>query len=220
MGGKPSIVQLLELDVKNPRQREPVMTFEGHTGRVNRTLWGDLNKTLITCGEDSTIRLWDVETGKQIAQANDHKKEVKDITMSGDGTHFISGSLDKTAKLFDTRNLKCLKTYEETRPINAATLSPLMEHVIIGGGQDAMSVTTTSSKAGKFEAVLYHKIFEEQLGSVRGHFGPINCLAYSPDGRSFTSGGEDGYVRIHHFDADYFKLDGGTSVLAALQAAE
>jgi len=26
------------------------------------------------------------------------------------------------------------------------------------------------------------------------------------DGRSFTSGGEDGYARIHHFDNDYFRL--------------
>jgi hypothetical protein len=28
------------------------------------------------------------------------------------------------------------------------------------------------------------------------------------DGRSFTSGGEDGYVRIHHFDPEYFSLEG------------
>jgi len=31
-------------------------------------------------------------------------------------------------------------------------------------------------------------------------------LAFCPDGRSFTSGGEDGYVRIHHLDNDYFDI--------------
>ena len=44
-----------------------------------------------------------------------------------------------------------------------------------------------------------------QLGQIGGHFGPCNCLAYAPHGRSYTSGGEDGYVRIQHFDAEYFE---------------
>lgn len=65
-------------------------------------------------------------------------------------------------------------------------------------------VTTTSAKAGGFEARFYHKIYAEEFGNVRGHFGPINTVAFSPDGRSFTTGGEDGYVRMHHFDMDYF----------------
>lgn len=54
-----------------------------------------------------------------------------------------------------------------------------------------MQVTTTSAKAGGFEARFYHKIYAEEFGNVRGHFGPINTVAFSPDGRSFTTGGEE-----------------------------
>lgn len=64
-------------------------------------------------------------------------------------------------------------------------------------------MTTTSAKAGGFEARFFHKIYTEEFGNVRGHFGPINTVAFSPDGRGFTTGGEDGYVRLHHFDMDY-----------------
>ncbi|KAJ2298209.1 translation initiation factor eIF3 subunit, partial [Coemansia sp. RSA 2706] len=46
----------------------------------------------------------------------------------------------------------------------------------------------------------------DQVGTVKGHFGPINTLAVQPDGKGFASGGEDGYVRLHHFDPDYFKF--------------
>jgi translation initiation factor 3 subunit I len=69
-----------------------------------------------------------------------------------------------------------------------------------------MNVTTTSLRAGKFECRFYEKILAEEIGRVRGHFGPINTIAVRPDGKGFSSGGEDGYVRIHHFDEDYFKF--------------
>ena len=54
---------------------------------------------------------------------------------------------------------------------------------MVGGGQDAMSVTTTHGKAGKFDARFYHTVFEEELGRVKGHFGPINTVAFHPSGR-------------------------------------
>ncbi|CAN0397507.1 unnamed protein product, partial [Discosporangium mesarthrocarpum] len=77
------------------------------------------------------------------------------------------------------------------------------EHVLLGGGQDAMTVTTTSSNVGKFETRFFHLIYETEFGRVKGHFGPINALAVNPSGLSYASGAEDGYVRLHHFDKDY-----------------
>lgn len=35
-------------------------------------------------------------------------------------------------------------------------------------------------------------------------FALRNCLAWFRDGAGFVTGGEDGYVRVHHFDKDYF----------------
>ena len=194
-GGKP----------RGTNERDRAFLFWSE-GRINRVLWGPLNKTLLTGGEDGVIRLWDVETGKIIAEAKDHKKQIQHLSMSEDKTHFISASLDKTAKLFDSTTLECMKTYAADRPVNAAIISPIRDHIILGGGQDAMAVTTTHSKAGKFDSKIYYKIFEEEIGGIRGHFGPINALAFHPDGRSFTTGGEDGYVRIHHLDNDYFRI--------------
>lgn len=40
-----------------------------------------------------------------------------------------------------------------------------------------MSVTTTSLRQGKFETRFWHKVFEEEVGRVKGHFGPINTYA-------------------------------------------
>lgn len=58
--------------------------------------------------------------------------------------------------------------------------------VVLGGGQEAMDVTTTSTRIGKFDARFYHLVFEEEFARVKGHFGPINSAAFHPDGKGFV----------------------------------
>ena len=59
----------------------------------------------------------------------------------------------------------------------------------MAGGQEAMQVTTTDARQGRFEARFYHMVFEEEFARVKGHFGPVNSVAFSPDGNT--------YVRLH-----------------------
>ncbi|KAK8697900.1 hypothetical protein V6N13_114034 [Hibiscus sabdariffa] len=196
---------------KDPLEQteESMLVIKGPQGRINRAVWGPLNRTIISAGEDAVIRIWDSETGKLLRESDKesgHKKTITSLTKSADGSHFLTGSLDKSARLWDTRTLTLIKTYGTERPVNAVAMSPLLNHVVLGGGQDASAVTTTDHRAGKFEAKFYDKILQEEIGGVKGHFGPINALAFNPDGKSFSSGGEDGYVRLHHFDPDYFNI--------------
>jgi translation initiation factor 3 subunit I len=107
-------------------------------------------------------------------------------------------------QILAANNLKILKSYATDTPLNTAAITPKKDFVILGGGQAAMDVTTTSSRQGKFEARFYHRIFEDEIGRVKGHFGPLNTIAVHPRGQGYASGGEDGYVRVHHFDKPYF----------------
>ncbi|XP_058222210.1 eukaryotic translation initiation factor 3 subunit I-like [Rhododendron vialii] len=66
-------------------------------------------------------------------------------------------------------------------------MSPLLDHVVLGGGQDAAAVTTTDHRAGKFEAKFYDKLLQEEIGGLKGHFGPINALAFNPDVKGIVS---------------------------------
>ncbi|KAI3997021.1 hypothetical protein MKX01_021297 [Papaver californicum] len=196
---------------KDPTEQtaESALKITGPQGRINRAVFGPLNRTIISAGEDAIVRIWDSETGKMLNESSKesgHSKTITSLSMSEDGSHFLTGSSDKSAKLWDSRTLTNLKTYVTESKVNAVAMSPLLEHVVIGGGQDADQVTTTDRRAGKFEAKFFHKILQEEIGGVKGHFGPINALAVNPDGRSFSSGGEDGYVRLHHFDQDYFNI--------------
>ena len=174
--------------------------------KVSSALWGSLNKTIVTGHIDGKIALWDPETGDCLNSIKHHSGLVQDIQFGPEMQYFITASKDHTSLLINAETLEVLKRYETERPVNAAAISPIKPHIILGGGQDAMSVTTTSSKQGKFEVRFFHLPFELEMGRVKGHFGPINTLAFHPDGKGFASGGEDGYIRIHFFDDDYYNF--------------
>ncbi|VDQ07109.1 unnamed protein product [Trichobilharzia regenti] len=103
--------------------------------------------------------------------------------------------------------MDCIRTYTTERPINSAAISPTRDHVLLGGGQEAHEVTTTAVGQGKFDVRFYHLIYQEEFGRVKGHFGPVNSVAFLPDGSGFATGGEEGYVRLHTFDNDYADID-------------
>lgn len=113
-------------------------------------------------------------------------------------------AITHTFQILAADSLEVFKTYQTDTPLNSAAITPVKDYVILGGGQAAMDVTTTSARQGKFEARFWHKIFAEEIGRVRGHFGPLNYVAVHPQGTGYCSGGEDGYVRVHHFDKPYF----------------
>ncbi|XP_049859860.1 eukaryotic translation initiation factor 3 subunit I [Schistocerca gregaria] len=196
------------IDVRNAdnsiAHQEPILKLPVTGPRVTSAVWGILDETVITGHEDGVLRLWDLRSCKERASVSDHTRSINDMQLSKDGTMFITASKDHTSKLFDTDTLMCLKCYKTDRPCNSAAISPIKNHVVLGGGQEAMDVTTTSTRSGKFESRFFHLIFEEEFARVKGHFGPINSVAFHPDGRSFSTGGEDGYVRIQSFDQSYF----------------
>ena len=147
--GVPSAIHIVNVNLSDREAQSDavVKRIEGPQGRVTRVMWGPLNKTIITGGEDGIIRSWDVESGDVLKMSQDHSKQIQHLVMSDDGSHFISGRWIRSPRCSESETLECLKTYAADRPVNAAIMSPIREHIVLGGGQDAMAVTTTSSKA-------------------------------------------------------------------------
>jgi translation initiation factor 3 subunit I len=145
--------------------------------RVNPTTvhWTALNEDLLVAFDNGQIRLYDPETGDLKEEVQMHEKKINRLRFNRDKTLMISSSADFTAKLFDPVDLQHIKTYKTDRPVNDAVISETKDHVLLGGGQEAMSVTTTSGKVGKFETRFFHLVYEDEFGTVKGHFGPINA---------------------------------------------
>ena len=208
MSSKPAIF-IYDLDKSDNyanNSMDPVVEMLGHTGKITMAHWGPLNETIFSCSEDGTVRCWNPENGKEMNCVKAHDKGIQAMNMSKDGTHFITASLDHTAKLWDTETMTCLATYKSNAPVNAAAINPQKNFIILGGGQDAGAVTTTDARLGNFETKWFNKIYAEEIGCVTGHFGPINSLDFSYDGMSFATGSEDGYARIWHLPSGFMEV--------------
>jgi translation initiation factor 3 subunit I len=149
--------------------------------------FGYLNKYILVGHDDGTISQWEVDSGEMVKKVKQHTAQIQDLQFSKEMDMFITASKDFSAKLFDADSLEVLKVYATERNVNGAAISPLRAHIILGGGQEAMSVTTTRANAGKFEVRLFHQVFEEEIGRIKGHFGPINTVAFHPSGKGYVS---------------------------------
>lgn len=197
----------------NQQNKEPSLVIETPEGGSKATVagWTGDSKYIISGHDDGHVSKYDSTTGELVStvQAHGIHNEEKNVTITDiqfapeDKSYFITSSKDKNACLIDVDTFEILKVFKADAPMNTAAITPVKDFVILGGGQEARNVTTTAESQGKFEARFYHKIFEEEIGRVKGHFGPLNTIAVHPDGTGYSSGGEDGFIRVHTFDKSY-----------------
>ena len=131
-----------------------------------------------------------------------------DLDISPKEELIITAAKDGKEKILDPDNFDVMSELFPENPvrnINACRFSPLISeedekkvkyHAFIAGGQESRDVTTTTSKKGGFEALIYDCIFGCELGAILGHFEPVNSLAISSNAELLASGSEESSVRV------------------------
>jgi WD40 repeat protein len=66
--------------------------LEGHDNWVTSVSFSPDGKTLVSGSYDNTIKLWNVETGKEIRTLKGHDNSVNSVNFSPDGKTLVSGS--------------------------------------------------------------------------------------------------------------------------------
>ncbi|EFA75260.1 WD40 repeat-containing protein [Heterostelium album PN500] len=206
--GCQATVHVFNFDPENVVNKiTPAFTFDPPNIKITQATWSPMNKTILASCEDGFVRIYDVETRKLVHTITDHTKMVTKIVWMKHRIMFLTCSKDGTARLYETKTLKHLKTFDTGRPVNAAAISPLKPHIILGGGQSAESVTTTKVDSTQFKVRFYHIAYGDEIGGLIGHIGPVHSIDFTPNGKTFATGGEEGLVIINHLDNSYFEFD-------------
>jgi len=122
-GGLGNSISVYSLKESNTR---PTRELEGHNGHLSCCKFLS-DKQIISSSGDYTCVLWDVEANKQIVKFDDHQGDVLSVSINPqDKNCFVSGSTDRTAKLFDirTKDLAQISFTSHTDDINDVAYFP------------------------------------------------------------------------------------------------
>ena len=86
-----------------------IKVFKGHTNGVMCLQMCESERILATGSYDSTIKIWNIDTGEEIRTITGHTSGIRCLQF--DSTKLISGGLDRTVKVWNWRTGELLSTY-------------------------------------------------------------------------------------------------------------
>jgi len=137
-----------------------------HNGSVNYATFSPDGKRIATASDDCTARIWDAETGQQMAIIK-HVGKVLSVVFSPDGAEVVTASADGTARIWDCRSSRQLFSLNHNGTVVSAAFSP-----------DGTKIATASSDTTA-------RLWDAQTGkllAILKHGGPVLSAVFSPDG--------------------------------------
>jgi WD40 repeat protein len=101
----PLRIRLLDLETGTE-----VRKLIGHTQGIRSVCFSPDGTRLLSASYDSTLRIWDVESGKELKQIQAHKP-LYSAAFSPDGKRIVSGGDDEAVRLWDAESGKELRRY-------------------------------------------------------------------------------------------------------------
>jgi WD40 repeat protein len=158
------------------------VTLRGHGGRV-RAVTALPDGQIITGSYDSTVKVWRDGTCVRTIQA--HAKDIECVAVLPDGARFVSGSDDRTVKLW-TLDGALERTFfgvVEFGFVWAFAALPDGVHFAVALGDYALGVR------------LYH-VDGTLVHTFEGHADIVHAVAATPDGQHIISGCFDRLVYV------------------------
>ncbi len=162
---------------------------------------------LAAAGADRAVRIWEVNSGREIMTIEDHADWIFDIAWSPDGKRIATASRDKTSKVFDAEKKEVLATFPgHAEVVMTVSFTPDGKSVVSGGNDNQIRVWSPDEDA-------------KQTRTVGGFGGAVFRLTFAADGKTLVASGADKIVRIFEDFNPKHALTGATDWVYSLALA-
>lgn len=136
-----------------------------------------------TANQDCSVSIYSTDRLAPLRLFTGHKSDVNTVQWHDNGVLLLSGSDDKSLRLWDIRTAECVRLFRGSgHVINSCAISTTGN--IIAAGNEKGRIYLWDARSSKVLSLLH------------GHEEPVNSLAFSPDSTTLTSGSNDCSIRI------------------------
>ncbi|OCL03364.1 F-box/WD repeat-containing protein pof1 [Glonium stellatum] len=157
-----------------------IKIFKGHTNGVMCLQFDD--KILATGSYDATVKIWDIETGKELRTLKGHTAGIRCLHF--DDTRLLTGSIDQTIKVWNWRTGECVKTLEGHR--SGIVSLHWSDNILASGSMD--------------HTVRIWNFQNQKTFALRGHTDWVNAVKIDSNSRTLFSASDDCTVRLWDLD--------------------
>ncbi|KAF9222271.1 WD40 repeat-like protein [Gyrodon lividus] len=172
-----------------------LMTMSGHEHTVLNMAYLPGGERVVTCSNDGTVRIWNVEDGEQEGTSMEHGDWVNGLAVTRDGKRILSGGGDNKMKVWDVETYEFIEEWEDhTGGISCIAMSP-DDQLVASAGHGGKIVIRKMKKGGQIKHAI-------QAGSS------VWSVSFSPNGEKVAAGVRDrhgGHV-IRVYDVESGKL--------------